>query len=63
MKKLVLFMAVATAVAFASCGNNEETTEEATDEAIEVVEEPVVEEDADVVSVNIDEVIANEDAE
>ena len=27
MKKLVLFMAVATAVAFAACGNEETTTE------------------------------------
>lgn len=48
MKKLVLFMAVATAVAFAACGNNEETEEateeEATEEVAPVVEEPVVEE-------------------
>ena len=42
MKKLVLFMAVATAVAFAACGNNEEATEE------EVAEEPVAEEAAPV---------------
>jgi len=33
MKKLVLFMAVATAVAFAACGNNEEATEEVVEEA------------------------------
>ncbi len=38
MKKLVLFLAVATAVAFASCGNKEAKTEEAP-----VTEEPAVE--------------------
>ena len=38
MKKLVLFFAVATAVAFASCGNKEAKTEEAP-----VVEEVVAE--------------------
>lgn len=52
MKKLVLFMAVATAVAFAACGNNEEseeTTEEevATEEVAPVEEAPVEEVPAD----------------
>lgn len=45
MKKLVLFLAVATAVAFASCGNKEAKTEEAAEEvpAVEaVVETPAV---------------------
>lgn len=41
MKKLVLFLAVATAVAFASCGAKEEAAEEV---AAPAVEEVVVEE-------------------
>ncbi len=43
MKKLVLFFAVATAVAFASCGNKEAKTE-ATEEVVAVEEVAVVEE-------------------
>ena len=41
MKKLVLFLAVATAVAFASCGNKEakQETPVAEEPAVEVVEE------------------------
>lgn len=34
MKKLVLFFAVATAVAFASCGSKEKAVEETTEEAV-----------------------------
>jgi hypothetical protein len=37
MKKLVLFVAVATMVAFASCGNKSEKTECTEEAAVEVV--------------------------
>lgn len=43
MKKLVLFMAAAVTVAFASCGAKE-CNKEAAEEAVPVVEEVVVEE-------------------
>lgn len=46
MKKLVLFLAVATAVAFASCGSKAESDENATEEQVEVVEEAPVAEEA-----------------
>lgn len=54
MKKLVLFFAVATAVAFASCGNKEAKTEEAP-----VVEEVVAVEEVAAVDTTIAEVAAD----
>ena len=60
MKKLVLFFAVATAVAFASCGNKEAKTEEAP-----VVEEVVAVDTtvAEVAEVAADTVVAEVVAE
>ena len=62
MKKLVLFLAVATAVAFASCGSKAEE-EAATEEVApveEVVEAPAEEVVADstVVEAPVEEVVA-----
>lgn len=45
MKKLVLFLAVATAVAFASCGNKAENEGEAAEEVAPVEEIAPVNED------------------
>ncbi len=60
MKKLVLFMAVATAVAFASCGNKEAKTEEAaaceSAAEVETVVEEVVE-TVDTVAAEVVEVV------
>ncbi|MCI7728059.1 MAG: hypothetical protein PUC14_07615 [Bacteroidales bacterium] len=62
MKKLVLFLAVATAVAFASCGSKaetEETAEEAPVVEEVVVEEPAVEEEVvDSTVAPVEEVVA-----
>ena len=54
MKKLVLFFAVATAVAFASCGNKEAKTEEAP-----VAEEVVAVEEVAAVDTTVAEVAAD----
>ncbi|MBR6520421.1 MAG: hypothetical protein IKT77_05520 [Paludibacteraceae bacterium] len=54
MKKLVLFFAVATAVAFASCGNKEAKTEEAP-----VVEDVVAVEEVAAVDTTVAEVVAD----
>lgn len=64
MKKLVLFLAVATAVAFASCGSKaeEETATEEVAPVEEVVEAPAEEEevaaDSTVVEAPVEEVEA-----
>ncbi|MGM9795485.1 MAG: hypothetical protein ACI3ZZ_04615 [Candidatus Aphodosoma sp.] len=61
MKKLVLFLAVATAVAFASCGSKAETEETAEEAVVEevVVEEPAVEEEVvDSTVAPVEEVVA-----
>ena len=62
MKKLVLFLAVATAVAFASCGSKAEeeaATEEVApvEEVVEVPAEEVVT-DSTVVEAPVEEVVA-----
>ena len=54
MKKLVLFFAVATAVAFASCGNKEAKTEETP-----VAEEVVAVEEVAAVDTTVAEVAAD----
>ena len=59
MKKLVLFFAVATAVAFASCGNKEAKTEEAVVEEAPVVEEVVAVEETVAVDTTVAEVAAD----
>ncbi len=62
MKKLVLFLAVATAVAFASCGSKaeEETATEEVAPVEEVVEAPAEEvvTDSTVVEAPVEEVVA-----
>ena len=63
MKKLVLFLAVATAVAFASCGRiaEEETASEEVAPVEEVDEAPAEEEvaaDSTVVEAPVEEVVA-----
>lgn len=62
MKKLVLFLAVATAVAFASCGSKaeEETATEDVAPVEEVVEAPAEEvvTDSTVVEAPVEEVVA-----
>lgn len=67
MKKVVLFFAVATAVALASCGGNKQANTEAEEvtepvEAVEVVEEVVVIDSAEIVEIPaeivVEEVVA-----